>query len=257
MQFLTRFKLRPRLCGLILEDGADIREETSMSEQDELLERIAALEAECARLRRENAALQQRVAVKAESATNVQVTTASGLPNTSEAVTNHSPASEKVALFRRMFRGREDVYALRWTGRDGKSGYSPAAWKGWSHPDAKGRPGRTLLAITDDAIVAHLTGKQTIGVYPLLQDETCRFLAADFDKGGWQEDARAFLDVCAEWKIPAALERSRSGRGTLAQYVRRIHLPPLRRAESHLRRRPQRRLAGGARSERKLGGAIR
>ena len=59
----------------------------------------------------------------------------------------------------------------------------------------------------------HLTGKLTAGVYPLLTDETCWFLAADFDKATWQDDVRAFLQTCADWKIPAALERSRSGRG--------------------------------------------
>ena len=57
-------------------------------------------------------------------------------------------------------------------------------------------PARTFLPQTDDDIVAHLTGRKTIGVYPLMCDETCWFLAADFDKTGWQEDARAFLGVC-------------------------------------------------------------
>jgi len=175
--------------------------------------RLAALEAECARLRRENQELRQRLRVEVEGRVDVQTPLSDSQVQPPGAVTNSSPANEKVALFRRAFRGREDVYAVRWTGRDGKSGYSPAALKDWSQPDAKGRPGRTLLPLTDDAIVAHLTGRETVGVYPLMQDETCRFLAADFDKAGWQADARAFLDVCAEWKIPAALERSRSGRG--------------------------------------------
>jgi hypothetical protein len=47
----------------------------------------------------------------------------------------------------------------------------------------------------------------------LLQDETCFFLAVDFDKAGWREDAAAFLETCHHLNIPAALERSRSGRG--------------------------------------------
>ena len=175
--------------------------------------RLASLEAECARLRTENVGLRKRLGVETGAEERLQTTPADLPAQPRGAVTNHSPASEKVALFRRMFRGREDVFAVRWTGRDGKAGYSPAALKDWSQPDAKGRPGRTLLPLTDDAIIAHLTGKQTVGVYPLMQDETCRFLAADFDKAGWQADARAFLDVCAEWKIPAVLERSRSGRG--------------------------------------------
>ena len=56
-------------------------------------------------------------------------------------------------------------------------------------------------------------GKQTIGIYPLLLDETCWFLAVDFDKKTWQQDAAAFLETCREFGVPAALERSRSGRG--------------------------------------------
>ncbi len=67
--------------------------------------------------------------------------------------------------------------------------------------------------MTDQVIHDHLTGKLTAGVYPLLTDETCWFLAADFDKTTWQDDVRAFLQTCADWNIPAALERSRSGRG--------------------------------------------
>jgi superfamily II DNA or RNA helicase len=47
----------------------------------------------------------------------------------------------------------------------------------------------------------------------LLAGESCWFLAADFDKATWQDDVRAFLKTCAEWKVPAVLERSRSGRG--------------------------------------------
>jgi len=129
------------------------------------------------------------------------------------ALTNDSPPAAKVALFRALFRGRDDVFALRWIGKDGKAGYSPAALKDWSRPDVKGRPARTFLPLTDDDIIAHLTGRKTIGVYPLMCDETCWFLAADFDKTGWQEDARAFLGVCREWSVAAAMERSRSGRG--------------------------------------------
>lgn len=52
-----------------------------------------------------------------------------------------------------------------------------------------------------------------IGVYPLLPDETCWFLAADFDKTTWLEDVSAFLQVCKSYNVPAVLERSRSGNG--------------------------------------------
>jgi hypothetical protein len=64
-----------------------------------------------------------------------------------------------------------------------------------------------------DQFFYHLAGRHTAGIYPLLQDETCWFLALDFDKKSWQDDAAAFLETCGEMQIPAALERSRSGNG--------------------------------------------
>ncbi len=72
---------------------------------------------------------------------------------------------------------------------------------------------RELIPLTNDVIQHHLTGKYTIGVYPLFPDETCRFLAVDFDKTTWKDDARAFLKISEELGVPAALERSRSGNG--------------------------------------------
>lgn len=137
-----------------------------------------------------------------------------------ELVTNNSPAELKIAKFRSLFRGREDVYARRWEKKDGRSGYSPACRNEWVRGLCK-KPRancgycehREFLPITDQVIHDHLCGKHTIGVYPLLGDETCWFLAADFDKATWQEDARVFLQACGEMGIPAALERSRSGNG--------------------------------------------
>jgi len=73
--------------------------------------------------------------------------------------------------------------------------------------------------VTDDVIRWHLSGHDpdghsfVAGVYPLLRDETCFFLAVDFDKAGWQQDAAAFLDACRRLNLPTALERSRSGQG--------------------------------------------
>jgi len=128
-------------------------------------------------------------------------------------LTSSSGVQDKIAFFRRLFQGRDDVYAVRWRGKDGKTGYSPASLKNWDKRDAQGRPERTFLPLTHEAVQNHLTGRETLGVYPLLPDETCWFLAADFDKEGWQEDALAFLQTCEASGIPAALERSRSGKG--------------------------------------------
>jgi hypothetical protein len=124
-------------------------------------------------------------------------------------------------LFRSLFRGREDIYAIRWENNDGRSGYMPKADRDWkSYLSAKDedrkkvdRLTRTYRPLTDDVIHGHLIGEQTVGVYPLLQDETCWLLAVDFDKNAWQEDTVAFLAACSELSVPAALERSRSGKG--------------------------------------------
>jgi hypothetical protein len=128
---------------------------------------------------------------------------------------------EKVALFRSLFRGREDVYALRWEKADGMSGYAPASIRDWkavmSVPPAERKKldqaTRQLLPLTDEAVHQHLSGKNTLGIYPLLPDETCWFLAADFDQKLWQLDAASFVESCRELNVPAALERSRSGKG--------------------------------------------
>jgi|SRR5680860_12603 len=47
-------------------------------------------------------------------------------------------------------------------------------------------------------------------------DETCYFLAIDFDDGEWQTDISQFREVCLEFDLPIAIERSRSGNGAHA-----------------------------------------
>lgn len=138
-----------------------------------------------------------------------------------------SSPEAKIALFRSLFRGREDVYPRRFESRrTGKSGYAPACANEWvrgvcEKPRIKCAecPNRRFLPVTDDVIRWHLSGSDAegqpfvAGVYPLLQDEACFFLAVDFDKTGWREDAAAFLETCHHLDLPAAVERSRSGRG--------------------------------------------
>jgi len=122
-----------------------------------------------------------------------------------------SSRAEKVALIRSLFRGREDVYALRWeNARTGENGYAPAVAGGWS--GARGGP-KTYLHLTDETIEEHLRGRESIGIYPLLEDDTCWFLACDLDGRTWQLDAAALLEACADKGVPAVLERSRSGDG--------------------------------------------
>lgn len=142
-------------------------------------------------------------------------------------VTRHSSPQAKIDLFRSLFRGREDVYARRFESRKtGKSGYAPACGNEWvrgicEKPRIKCAecPHRRFLAVTDDVIGCHLAGRDengasfVAGIYPMLLDETCFFLAADFDKVEWHEDAAAFLETCRGLDLPAVLERSRSGNG--------------------------------------------
>jgi len=131
---------------------------------------------------------------------------------------------EKVTLFRRLFRGRTDVYPVRWEGKtSGKSGYAPACANEWragvcEKPRIKcgDCSNRLLIPLSDAVIYDHLAGEHTVGVYPLLEDDTCYFLAVDFDEADWRDDALAFMQSCEELGVPAALEISRSGKGAHA-----------------------------------------
>ncbi len=142
------------------------------------------------------------------------------VPTESAPAPTHFTTDDKIALFRRLFRGREDVYPQRWESAKGTSGYSPACGNEWK-PGVCHKPRvkcgdcsqRQLLRVTDQVIYDHLAGKQTIGVYPLLTDDSCCFLAADFDEADWREDVQAFMQSCRELGIPVALEISRSGNG--------------------------------------------
>lgn len=138
-----------------------------------------------------------------------------------QAESKEERARKRIALFRNLFRGREDIYARRWENSDGRSGYSPAALKDWKTINASkladrkkvDRITRKFLPLTDTVVENHLLGKETVGIYPLLLDETCWFLAVDFDKKTWADDSYAFLNTCRELGVPAVLERSRSGNG--------------------------------------------
>ncbi len=137
------------------------------------------------------------------------------------AETSGFSTQQKVKLFRQLFRGREDLYALRWySERSGRSGYAPACTNEWREgicekPRVACRDcqHRELLPLTDAAIYGHLAGEHTLGLYPLLENDHCLLLAVDFDEEDWREDARALLRSCQELKVPAALEISRSGQG--------------------------------------------
>ena len=133
----------------------------------------------------------------------------------------------QIQLFKSVFKGREDVFAVRWEkparpgGGENKSGYMPAYFydpymyrvhkiKGGTFQNYKDK---TYLKLTDKEITKHLNGEQLIGIYPLLSDNSSWFIVADFDKENWVEEAKSFIKSCQGKGLPAYLERSRSGNG--------------------------------------------
>jgi hypothetical protein len=197
-----------------------------MQDQRDLRARLESALAEGQRLREETRqlkALLTQHSIPLPEVRALQSPTERCLPAPSDIsqVGTLSDNPAKVALFRSLFRGREDVYAERWRMKDGTWAYRPAGKKDWQavlasrpeHHKKVDRETRTLYAVTDEVIRQHLRGKKTIGIYPLLVDETCWLLAVDFDKAAWQEDSLAFLATCKRAGIPAYLERSRSGNG--------------------------------------------
>src|SRR3989344_4012166 len=112
---------------------------------------------------------------------------------------------ERVELFMSLFKGRTDVFARRWEKwNGGVSGYAPV----YTDQDKE-----SYVPLTNDWVEKHLIGTATLGVYPLLKDNTSNFIVADFDGDGWQSAVRKFLDVCTKHALPVATERSRSGNG--------------------------------------------
>ena len=199
-------------------------DDTPDKEITDLQDRLAELDRERASVFAALEQLKQRPTVEMQSTPTSQmadvVAGAAALSN-----------AEKVALFRSLFRGRDDVFPRRWeNAKTGKAGYAPACHNEWvrgicEKPRIKCSdcPNQAFVPVTDEVVRNHLQGRDVAnpgrsepfiaGVYPLMTDETCWFLAADFDKHSWQRDALAFLATCREKGVPAALERSRSGNG--------------------------------------------
>ena len=202
-----------------------------MSVNDPHNTEIADLQRRLAELDRERASLltaleKLQLRRKKEAPPTTPLQTAGGIA-TATALSN----AEKVALFRSLFHGRDDVFPRRWeNSKTGKVGYAPACRNEWVRGICE-KPrikcgnclNQAFVPVNEEVIRSHLQGRDVAnpsraepfvaGVYPLMPDETCWFLAADFDKQYWQRDALAFLATCREKNVPAALERSRSGNG--------------------------------------------
>ena len=194
-----------------------------MAGKEELLRDVAKAEALLSRLDAERdhvharlTALRAELAALGQAEPGIRV----HLPGAPPRPVPRSP-EEKVRLFRQLFRGRGDVFPTRFVSKKtGKPGYAPACTNKFVRgvcelPKVKCSecPSQAFVHSDDAAVLAHLQGRHVMGVYPLLEDETCWFLAVDFDKSTWQDDVLAFVATCRQVGLPAAVERSRSGNG--------------------------------------------
>jgi len=184
--------------------------------KDELLAAIDREQALIGRLEREREEAQARVrSLQAQLSTPAEDVDGSVSPPPP------STAGQKVALFRGLFRGRDDVFAKLWVNpRTDRKGYAPACANEWvrgvcEKPRVKCSecPNQAFISVSDQVVLDHLQGRHVIGVYPLLEDDTCWFLAADFDEESWADDVAAFVETSRILGLSAAVERSRSGNG--------------------------------------------
>ena len=123
---------------------------------------------------------------------------------------------EKLSIYKDYFKGRSDCYAIRWE-KDGKSGYAPSYSKEarfLSKDEKKKVPFKNRYdKLSDEIILKHLKGQETIGIYPMTDDQTCYFLAFDFDEENWKNDVIKFSETCLSHNIEHLVEISRSGKG--------------------------------------------
>jgi hypothetical protein len=192
--------------------------------RDDILQEIAREEARLAELDQTRDETQTRVASLRAELDALPTRPDLSLHSPTNGETPQTPA-EKVGLYRSLFRGRTDVFPTRFVSKKtGKPGYSPVCSNKWEPGLCALRtggkcgecPNQSFTTVSDQTILDHLQGRHVMGVYPLLLDETCWFLAADFDKSTWKADIAAFRETCDAIGLPAAIERSRSGNGAHA-----------------------------------------
>jgi superfamily II DNA or RNA helicase len=191
----------------------------SPSDTGRLRGRIEEAEAQLAELDEERASVSRELSRLRQELAESEPSLLVGLPPSP----GPPPRSkvEKIFLFRSLFAGRGDVFPRFWRNRKtGKQGYSPACANEWidgvcGKPKVRcGEcPRQAFTEVTDQVILDHLQGRHVMGVYPLLKDGSCRFLAVDFDQGGWEEDVAAYVGVARRMGLRPGVERSRSGDG--------------------------------------------
>ena len=195
------------------------------SVKQELLAELAREESCLAELESRREAVRSRMGVLRAKlmALSAEEPTQSALP---VALGAQATPTDKVRLFRALFRGRQDIFPIRFTSKKtGKAGYAPACANKFVRgvcdlPRVKCSecPNQAFTPVDDRMVLDHLRGRHVMGVYPLLEDETCWFLAIDFDKYSWKADVGAFAETCRAVAVPVAVERSRSGNGAHAWF---------------------------------------
>ena len=202
--------------------------------RDEILRDLASVAAALADLERTRDQLQART-------TSLRAELAAISPTAADRVhIQRLPArapqtpTEKLKLFQSLFRGRPDVFPVRFVSKKtGRPGYAPACSNKWLPELCQLKSGgkcsdcsnQAFTPVSDQLILDHLQGRHVMGVYPLLEDETCWFLAVDFDKSTWQQDVTAFAETCRSTQLPVAIERSRSGNGAHAWFFFAAPIP--------------------------------
>lgn len=130
----------------------------------------------------------------------------------------------KIQLFKRLFCCREDIFPRFWeNNKNNKKGYSPVCSNEWVRPICN-KPKvkctecnyQAFLPLDDIAIKNHLQGIHIAGTYAIRSNNTCIFLAADFDKESWKKDVTAYKYVARELGIETYIEISKSGNGAHA-----------------------------------------
>jgi superfamily II DNA or RNA helicase len=197
-----------------------------MARKDDILDRIAREEACLADLDRARQATQARLA-SLKSALDAVSLSSAPLPESSASTDVPQTPADKVRLFLSLFQGRPDVFPTRFVStKTGKAGYSPACANKWAPGLCALRAGgkcgdcanQAFVPVSEQVVRGHLQGRHVMGVYPLLADETCHFLAVDFDKRAWRRDVAALRETCDAVGVPVAIERSRSGEGAHAWF---------------------------------------
>ena len=176
------------------------------------IDRIKEIEAELHDLEARRQGLLAEMRGIRSAAESPELPFGKGTPGTNE---------EKIDLFLSLFGARRSVYPKLWINlKKGSKGYSPACSNEWVHgvcekPRVKCSdcPNQNFPPLDHSAIHSHLIGRHTIGTYAIREDDSCIFLAADFDGDGWMQDIEAYRRAAEQMGISVAIERSRSGNG--------------------------------------------